>query len=298
MKVRNVLLCLMNVAILSALAETGASYTAQVQQWRQQKEAALKADDGWLTVTGLLWLKEGANRIGSDPSSDILLSDQIAPAHLGTLNIQGGSASFEAAPDSKVTVNGNHVATAPIRPNSQDVVAVNRIKLLLLKRGNRYALRLKDNDAAQRRNFAGLSWYPVTEEWRVTAKFVPFPTPSKLVLDNIIGDQEEVESPGYVVFEKDGKEYKLQASSSGRGLFIVFRDQTSGKETYGSARFLYTSEPENGKVVLDFNEAANPPCAFTAYATCPIAPPQNRLSIAIPAGEKKYKGHDTVSSLH
>jgi uncharacterized protein (DUF1684 family) len=175
---------------------------------------------------------------------------------------------------------------------------VNHIKLLLLKRGNRYAIRLKDNDAAQRRNFAGLSWYPVNEEWRITAKFVPFPTPNKLVLDNIIGDQEEVESPGYVVFEKDGKEYKPQASSSGRGLFIVFRDQTSGKETYGSARFLYTSKPENGRVVLDFNEASNPPCAFTAYATCPIAPPQNRLSIAIPACEKKYKGHDTVSRLH
>ncbi len=298
MKARFVLLCLMNMAILSAIAETGASYTAQVQQWREQREAALKADDGWLTVTGLLWLKDGANRIGSDPSSDILLSDRIAPPHLGTLNIHGESASFEAAPDSQVTVNGKHVATAPIRPNSQDVLAVNRIKLLLLKRGNRYAIRLKDNDAAQRRNFAGLSWYPVNEEWRVTAKFVPFPTPSKLVLDNIIGDQEEVESPGYVVFEKDGKEYKLQASSSGKGLFIVFRDQTSGKETYGSARFLYTSKPENGKVVLDFNEATNPPCAFTAYATCPIAPPQNRLSIAIPAGEKKHKGHETVSSLH
>jgi uncharacterized protein len=213
---------------------------------------------------------------------------------VGTLTIHGNSTTFQAAPDAPVTLGGRPVTTTAVRANSQEGLAINRLKLLLLKRGTRYAIRLKDNDAAQRGNFVGLSWYPVKEDWRIEAKFVAFPSPAKLVLDNIIGDQEEVESPGYVVFERDGKEYKLQALSSGRGLFIVF-DLTSGKETYGSSRFLYTSKPENGKVVLDFNEAINPPCAFTNYATCPIAPVQNRLSIAIPAGELKYKGHDILS---
>jgi uncharacterized protein len=279
----------------SVAATTGDAYVAQVQQYRQQREAALKADDGWLTVTGLFWLREGANHIGSDPSNDVLLPDQSAPGAVGTLTIQGDAAAFGAAPQAHVTLGGKPVTNTAIRANGPDALAVNRLKLLLLKRGTRYAIRLKDNDAQQRRNFVGLSWYPIKEDWQIEAKFVAFPSPSKLVLDNIIGDQEEVESPGYVVFERDGKEYKLQASSSGKGLFIVFRDQTSGKETYGSSRFLYTSKPENGKVMLDFNEAINPPCAFTAYATCPIAPPQNRLTIGIPAGELKYKGHDILS---
>jgi uncharacterized protein (DUF1684 family) len=296
MNIKGTLFCVVTMAMLSGFAEGEDSYTAQIQKWREQREAALRADDSWLTVTGLFWLKEGANHIGSDPSNDVLLPDQSAPAQVGVLTLSGASASFEAASESKVTLNGKPVATEQIRSNSSDVLAVNRIKLLLLKRGERYALRLKDNEAAQRRNFAGLSWYPVRPEWRLEARFEALEAPARLILDNIIGDQEEVESPGYVVFEKEGKEYKLQASGSGKGLFIVFRDQTSGKETYGSSRFLYTAMPENGKVILDFNEAINPPCAFTAYATCPIAPPQNRLPIAIPVGELKYKGHDTVSS--
>jgi uncharacterized protein len=282
-----IIISLMNLAMLNSVAATGDAYIKEVQQWREHREAALKADDGWLTVTGLFWLKDGPNRIGSDPLNDVLLPDQSAPPQVGTLTITDGRAKFQPASDSQPMA---------IRPNSTDVIAINHIKLLLLKRGSRYALRLKDNDAAQRRNFVGLSWYPVKEDWRIEARFVPFPAPTKLVMNNIIGDQEEVESPGYVVFEKDGKEYRLQASSSGKGLFIVFRDQTSGKETYGSSRFLYTAKPENGQVILDFNQAQNPPCAFTAYATCPIAPAQNRLQIAIPAGELKYKGHDTISS--
>jgi uncharacterized protein (DUF1684 family) len=288
---------LIPMTILTTLAATGDEYVAQTRQWRDQREAALKADDGWLTVTGLFWLKEGVNRLGSDPKNDVLLPDQSAPPNVGAITLNGASASFEAVPGTDVTLNGKPVTVATaIHPNSQEALAINHLKFLLLKRGARYALRLKDNDAAQRRNFAGLSWYPVKEDWRIEAKFVPYPQPNKLVLDNIIGDIEEVESPGYIVFERDGKEYKLLASASGKGLFIVFRDQTSGKETYGSSRFLYTAKPENGKVVLDFNQAVNPPCAFTAYATCPIAPPQNRLSIAIPAGELKYKGHETLTS--
>jgi uncharacterized protein len=214
----------------SVAATTGDAYVAQVQKYRQQREAALKADDGWLTVTGLFWLREGANHIGSDPSNDVLLPDQSAPGAVGTLTIHGDAASFQAAPQAPVTLGGKPVTTTAIRANGPDALAVNRLKLLLLKRGTRYAIRLKDNDAQQRRNFVGLSCYPIKEDWRIEAKFVAFPSPSKLVLDNIIGDQDEVESPGYVVFERDGKEYKLQASSSGKGLFIVFRDQTRGKE--------------------------------------------------------------------
>jgi uncharacterized protein len=217
------------IVFSSVAATTGDAYVTEVLRYRQQREAALKADDGWLTVTGLFWLREGANHIGSDPSNDVLLPDQSAPGAVGTLTIQGDAASFQTAPQAQVTLSGKPVINTAIRANGPDALAVNRLKLLL-KRGTRYAIRLKDNDAQQRRNFVGLSWYPIKEDWRIEAKFVAFPSPSKLVLDNIIGDQEEVESPGYVVFERDGKEYKLQASSSGKGLFIVFRDQTSGKE--------------------------------------------------------------------
>ena len=162
--------------------------------------------------------------------------------------------------------------------------------MILFKRGERMALRIKDNRSPARAGFAGLRWYPAREDWRIQAKFVAYPTPTKLTLDTIVGERETLESPGYVTFERGGKEYRLQAARVKEGgLWFVFRDATSGRTTHGGARQL-TAEPRRGdEVVLDFNKAVNLPCAYIPYATCPLAPPQNRLGLAIEAGEKKYE---------
>lgn len=190
-----------------------------------------------------------------------------------------------------LTLNGKPARGTALREDD-DVLAINHLQFYLIRRGDRAGIRLKDSDSAARKHFQGLSWYPVDPSWRIEAKFTPWPAPHLLTFHNTIGQEEREPSPGYVTFRKDGREFRLEAMLDDGDLFFVFRDQTSGKTTYGASRFLYAEQPSNGIVILDFNKAENPPCAFTAYATCPLPPPQNRLALAITAGEKKYAGSD------
>jgi len=281
------------VACLAVVAAAGDDrYREEIERFRQKREANLKADDGWLTVSGLFWLRPGETRIGSDPSNDILLPAHT-PASVGTLNLNEGRAEFRAAPNVTVTRNGkpfDHGELQSDADHQPDTLAVGDVKLILIKRGERLAIRLKDNQSPFRASFAGLRWFPVREDWRIEAKFVPFPTSTKLVMETIVGGTDELESPGYVTFEREGKEYKLQAAVEKNGsLWFVFRDGTSGRTTAGGARQLYADAPKGERVVLDFNKAVNLPCSYIPYATCPLAPPQNRLRLAIEAGERKYE---------
>jgi uncharacterized protein (DUF1684 family) len=216
-----------------------------------------------------------------------------APATLGTLTLDQGRAIFQTAPGTSMTRNGMAFEGGPIHSDSDlhpDTLAAGDLKLILLKRGQRFALRLKDNQSPQRTSFAGLRWYPAREDWRIQGKFVAFPKPTELVLDTIVGESLSTESPGYVSFERDGKEFRLQAIGQKDGrLWFVFRDGTSGRTTHGGARQLYADAPRAGIVTLDFNKATNLPCAYIRYATCPLAPPQNRLGLAIDAGELTYE---------
>ncbi len=274
-------------------------YQREVVQWRRDREAALKADDGWLTVSGLFWLRPGEARIGSDPSNDILLPAH-APGSVGTLTLQEGRVRFQAAPGVSITRGGKTFESGEIHSDADehpDTLVVGDVKLILLKRGQRLALRLKDNRSPLRSEFAGLRWYPAREDWRIQAKFVAYPTPTKLILDTIVGETEVEESPGYVTFERDGKEYRLQAARLKNGnLWFIFRDRTGGRTTHGGARQLTTDPPKGDVVTLDFNKAINFPCAFIPYATCPLAPPQNRLGLAIEAGELQYEPARPVRS--
>jgi uncharacterized protein len=285
--------CLVTAAWLGGFAAAGDDrYRELMERWRQKREADLKANDGWLTVSGLFWLRPGETRIGSDPSSDILLPAH-APAAVGTLDLRGRHVEFRAAPKVMVTRNGKPFDHGEVRSDADvqpDTLAVGDVKLILLKRGDRLAIRLKDNQSPLRANFAGLRWFPVREDWRIQAKFVAYPTTTKLVMDTIVGGIDEMESPGYVTFERDGKVYQLQAAGQKNGsLWFVFRDGTSGRTTAGGARQLYAEPPQGDQVVLDFNKAVNLPCSYIPYATCPLAPPQNRLALAIDAGELKYE---------
>jgi uncharacterized protein (DUF1684 family) len=282
---------------MSGLAvESAGDYRAEIETFRKQREAALRAEDGWLSVVGLHWLRQGESRLGSDPASDILLPAR-APAAVGTITLSGETASFQSAPGVKVMRAGEPFSAGEIRSDAAgkaDMLELSGIKMILLRRGARHALRVKDSRSEARNTFAGLKWFPIDESWKVTAKFIPAPSQTRLVFDTIVGEQDVSESPGFVVFEREGKTFKLQAARESDGsLWLVFRDGTSGRTTAGNARQLIVPAPRDETVVLDFNKAINLPCSYIPYATCPLAPPQNRLSLPITAGEMKYEPNST-----
>ena len=291
------------LTVLSCLVSTAPAgddrYRDEIERWRQKRLADLKADDGWLSVSGLFWLKPGFTLIGSAPSSDVLLPARL-PGLVGNVELANGRVSFRAHRGVTVIRNDKPFEGGPILSDADgnaDILAIEDVKLILLKRGARYALRIKDNQSPLRTSFAGLSWYPPNENWRIQAKFIAFPTKTKLVMDTIVGESESADSPGYVTFEREGKVYRLTAASEKNGsLWFVFRDGTSGRTTHGGARQLYADAPKGENVVLDFNKATNLPCAYIPYATCPLAPSQNRFSLAIEAGELMYEPRGTDGS--
>ncbi|HXA66654.1 MAG TPA: DUF1684 domain-containing protein [Bryobacteraceae bacterium] len=277
----------------AALVAADTSYRATIEQWRAQHEAELKAEDGWLTVSGLFWLKEGVNRVGSSATSEIVLPR--GPADVGAFEIHGGKTTFRAVPGVTVKLNGKPVGEATLLKSDEegkpDKIGFDAFTMFVIHRGERYAIRLKDTESASRKEFTGLHWFPVKERYRVVAKFVPYQPPKMITIPNILGETEQDTSPGYVVFTLDGQLLRLDPVVEDDQLFFIFHDLTSGKGTYPAGRFLYTDLPKNGEVVMDFNQAQNPPCAFTAYATCPLPPKQNRLLVRIEAGELNYGHH-------
>ena len=283
---------LITLFVLTSAAFAQNSFEADTQKWRQQREEKLKADDGWLTVSGLFWLKEGINTIGGSSASNIVLPPKSAPAQVGEFEYQDGKITFRAAEGVAVTVNNKLICESEVKTDADgkpDVIQVADLSFIVLKRGERFGIRLKDKNARTRREFAGLNWYAPNETYRVTAKFIPYEQPKEVNVVNIIGDVEKLKSPGYVVFSLNGKEFSLEPVSSGKDkLFFIFHDQTSGKTTYRPGRFLYANAPEDGQVILDFNQAINPPCAFTIFATCPLPTKRNFLPTTIEAGEKIY----------
>jgi uncharacterized protein (DUF1684 family) len=278
------------------VAAQDSSYRASVEQWRQAYENDLKSDHGWLTISGLFWLHEGENRFGSDPLGDIVLPEASAPAEAGTFEFHAGRTIVHVNPGVPATLNGKPVSTAELHPDSPtDRLVLGELALWVHASGARFAIRLRDKNSTLRKNFTGLHWFPIDESYRVTARYAPYDKLKEVPIQNLAGDSLTLPISGYVTFTLHGQEYRLDAGSDeAGGLSLVFRDLTSGKETYGAGRFLDTDAPKNGEVILDFNKAYNPPCAYNPYTTCPIPPPQNRLRTRIPAGEKSYHhGHTT-----
>ena len=272
--------CLAFAAITLVAADS--SYQQQIAQWRAQREAKLRADDGWLTVVGLHWLHEGVNTVGSDPKADAPLPASL-PTRVGTIAISKGKVHFK--PAGGVPLKEMDLKT-DVTPE-YDRLALGRVKFFVIERESKFGVRVKDNDSEARKKFAGLRWYPVDPTWNIKAKFLP--SPHQVSFDTEVGIKEKDDSPGYVTFTRGGREYKMEAVKEDDDLWFVFRDQTSGKTTYGASRFLYTPFPKDGFVEMDFNKAENPPCMFTDYATCPLPTPQNRLQLAITAGEQTYR---------
>jgi uncharacterized protein (DUF1684 family) len=270
------------------------SYRAGLAEWRAKHESALKAEDGWLAVAGLIWLTEGANAAGSDKWNNIVLPR--GPAHAGVFEFRGGKTSFHAVPGVAVLLNGKPMTAAAALTDdtndSPDLVQIAGLTMFVIHRGDRYGIRLKDPASKMRKEFTGLHWFPIDEHYRVSAKFVAYPKPRMIPITNVLGETEPEASPGYVEFALNGRSLRLDPVSEDNHLFFIFHDLTAGKETYAAGRFLYADKPKNGIVDLDFNKAENPPCTFTPYATCPLPPKENRLPVRVEAGELNYGHHD------
>ncbi|MCA1560918.1 MAG: DUF1684 domain-containing protein, partial [Acidobacteria bacterium] len=271
------------LACSAAAQPAGLSHRVSTQTWRQEREAALKADGGWLTVAGLFFLKEGPNRFGTDPLADIVLPPGSAPPDAGVFDLREGKTTVRIPADVPATINGKVVREMELRsdaaPGGPDLIALGDVTLSVHASGARQAIRLRDKNSAIRREFTGCRWFPIDETYRVEGRLIPYDTPKKVRILNILGDIEEYTSPGQVAFSLKGQPVLLEPVTSARNrLWFIFRDLTSGKETYGAARFLYADAPgPDGKVILDFNRAYNPPCAFNPYTTCPLPTEQNRL---------------------
>ena len=274
------LLILFVTPLLCAVAQQSASeaeaYDAEIRAWHDKRLANLKQPVGWLSLVALDWLKEGTNTIES----------------IGTVTLDKGILTFEAFPDVRATVNGNAFPTGVLRAGTDRVEVGSRV-FTIIKRGDRFAVRMWDGKAERLRTFAGIERFAVSKQWKIEARWEPYVPAKPIKVPSVIpGYLEDYMVPGVAVFSIGGKEYRLEPVESGpTSLFYIFADQTNGKETYGAGRFLYSDPPKDGKVVIDFNKAINPPCAFTDYATCPLPPESNYLSVRVEAGEKKFGEH-------
>lgn len=270
-------------------------YIKEINDWHSKRINNLKRESSWLNLVGLLWLNEGDNTIGSDKSNSVVFPETALP-NIGLVNLENGKVTFQPQKGNGILVDSVEVESVELindmegRPN---IVTHGSHHWYIVKRGERYGIRLRDNDAPLLKSFSGIDRFPVNDDWKINAKFEKYDEPKILEIPNILGTIDKGESPGELVFNIGEKEYKLNPVSAGNGLFAVFADMTNGEETYGAGRFLYMPGPDSlGNVIVDFNKAYNPPCVFTKYATCPLPPEENKLRVKITAGEKSFgKGH-------
>jgi len=277
------------------LSAQPASYRAEIEQYRRQRVEELTAPDGWLAVQGLFWLHEGTNTAGSDPASDIRLPERTKK-RIGVFTLADGKVTFAADPSATITARGAPTTTATLDPENgeEDGIVTDGVTLFAIRRTTRVGLRMLDPDSAQRRGFNGLRYFRLDRGYRVRAKFVPYDQPKTVQVPNVLGMLVPMESPGYVEFVLKGQTYRLEPvyeTSKREDLFFIFKDLTSRTETYEAGRFLHAPLPAEGVVDLDFNRAYNPPCAFTAFATCPLPIKANQLPVRLPAGELRYRTH-------
>jgi uncharacterized protein (DUF1684 family) len=278
-------LLILSVLAVLACRHHNAQFEQDEMKWRAERRARLTSDSSWLTLVGLHWLQPGTNDV------------TIAGTPPLTVRFTLANRVVTVEPDPRLTIEGKPVtAPTPLVDDTSDkgptIVKAGTRSMQAIKRNDKFAIRAKDTQSEARRNFKGLDYFPPNESDRVEARFEPYNPPKKIPITNVLGMTSDETSPGALVFTLDGTEYRLDPilEQGEKDLFIIFKDATAGHETYGAARYLYASPPVNGKTIVDFNHAYNPPCAFTPYATCPLPPPQNRLPIRIEAGEKKYAG--------
>jgi hypothetical protein len=283
-----------------AATPANAAWLNDLAAWRAQREKEIDAPDGWLTLVALEWLKPGANSVGTANDNQIHLHVH-APDHLGVFEVTGNDVQIQPPAGgfpAELLIDGKPARAGPLVVEGANPSAItwHGVTLVVLSRGDRFALRVKDAASPTRAGFHGLNWYPPDPHFRIEARWIPFPSPQVERIPTVIGTTLNLPSPGVAEFNLDGKTIRLQPvleDASGKTLFFILRDQTRYTTTYQAARFLNTGLPDHGlnqpgSLTLDFNRLENPPCAYTPYATCPLPPDNNRLLVQLQAGEKRY----------
>ena len=277
-------------SIISRMADK--TYENEVNKWRAEKYNALTGENGWVALAGLYDLNPGRNLIGSNPMCEVVLPES-APTFLGVAELKGTTVRFQAAEGVRLKVNDRQAQNAILRSSKDpkpSYITWNHIRMVVHEHGTKYAIRIWDNNRAERFKLPPLKWFPVNKKFRFNASYTKYPTPKESGQNDSTGDTVEDRLDGFISFRFENKTFKLDVTETQtKKLYLKFRDGTSSKESYPPSRYLYTDPPKNGKVILDFNYAYSPPCAFTAYATCIFAPQQNTLPFRVEAGEI-YRG--------
>jgi uncharacterized protein len=283
----SVILCL----TLQLLAQSN-SYQREIDQWHKKRIENLKTENGWLTLVGLYWLHEGANSFGSGKNNKIIFPDGTIASTAGTFERTGNKIKLKVTPGVIILIDGKSVHEAVIfdaDSGREPVVSSGNLKWVIIKRDSKIGVRLRNIKSPALTAFKGVDCFKVDTFWRIPAHLQRPEKVSTVPITNIIGQTTQENAAGKLVFQIDGKKYSLIALQMEKELFIIFADSTSGVTTYPTGRFLHVKDPgPDGNTYIDFNKSYNPPCAFTPYATCPLPPKENRLTVRVTAGEK-YK---------
>lgn len=278
------------------------AYESELNEWHAKRIENVKAPDGWLNLVGLYWLEPGMNSFGSDESNNIVFpAGKIAP-HAGYFILQGNTVSIKVNKDTQITTAGKPVTEQVIfNPDSANVLTLESgsLRWNIIKRDTKLGIRLRDNDSEAMKTFTGVDRYPVDPGYRVEATFEKSDSTNKIDITNVLGQTTAQASPGRLIFTLNGKEHQLAVLKGNKEeFFVIFSDKTNGNETYGGGRFLYVKKPaDDESVIVDFNKAYNPPCVFTPYATCPLPPKQNEMTVEVRAGEKNFLHDDQVKKI-
>jgi uncharacterized protein (DUF1684 family) len=287
------------ISIVGIIVDIGAADSAhvrEVQEWRAKHEESYRRD--WASIEGLFFLKPGENRVGSDRANDVVLSART-PASVGRFVLQDDRVVFEPDPGVAASLKDKAVTSAvELNPDGgaarADELIVNGIRIEVHRSGERLAIRVRDEHGERARSFLGFRWFPIDGQYRVTGRFIPDPQPHEVRIPNTLGDIDTYTTEGVVEFTLKGQTMRMRPMTTRpKRFYFVFKDLSSGHETYAAARFLYSDLREDGTTVLDFNEAYNPPCAFNPYTSCPVPPAENRLKVRVLAGERAYP-HEPV----
>ncbi|MBK8944548.1 MAG: DUF1684 domain-containing protein [Ignavibacteriae bacterium] len=268
-----------------------AEYKKEIEDWHKKRIENLKKETGWLNLVGLFWLQDGENSFGSGENNKIIFPKN-SPTEIGKFIKNDSKILFESNPNVNVFSDGKKVDKIVMKidlSGNPTILESGSLKWFIIKRDEKYGIRLRDLNSDLVKNFSGIERFPIDENWKITAKFIPYEKPKEVEIPTIIGTIEKEISPGKLNLKIDEKEYFLEPTSAGEKLFLVFADLTSGEETYGAGRFLVVEKPDsNNNVIIDFNKSYIPPCAFTKFATCPLPTDENKLRVKITAGEKNF----------
>ena len=269
------------------------THRADVETWREYRYDLLHAE-GWLLLTGLHWLGPGENTFGADSSNDLVLEGPAVPPRIGVLELRDSTITMRVDPGVEVRHGGEPVTELGMAPGAlarATVATMGSLTWHVIGRQNTFAVRVRDSLAAPFLAFDSIPAFPLNPQWRLAARFERYDPPRTIRVPSILGTVNDTPSPGAAVFRVSGRTYRLDAigDPDGSQAWIQFGDETNGLETYGGGRYIWVDAPaDGGEIVIDFNKSYNPPCVFTAFATCPLPPRQNELPLRIDAGELAY----------